>query len=112
MKIIKGGEEKHGKIQMQYCGYIYDEEREGRPFSEITECPVCHQSTDKFKVYEDETGAAPEIKKELKLDYPKEFIRQDDSCRYMKEIHEMAVTGKSISAAMGTELPCLPGTRS
>ena len=47
-------------------------------------------------------------KKELKLDYPKEFMRHDESCRYMKEIHEMAVTGKSISAAMGTEIP-MPG---
>ena len=59
------------KYRCSICGYIYDEEREGRPFSEITECPVCHQSTDKFTVYEDETGAAQEIKKELKLDYPK-----------------------------------------
>ena len=30
------------------------------------------------------------------------------TCRYMAEIHEMAVTGKSISAAMGTQMK-MPG---
>ena len=92
------------KYRCSVCGYIYDEEHEGAPFSEVKECPVCHQPADKFTVYEEDYGTEPPKKKELKLDYPKEFVRQDDSCRYMKEIHEMAVTGKSISASMGTEL--------
>ena len=96
------------KYRCSVCGYIFDEEKEERNFSELKECPVCHQPADKFYLYEEEkTTAAPE-KKELKLDYPKEFMRHDESCRYMKEIHEMAVTGKSISAAMGTEIP-VPG---
>ncbi len=96
------------KYRCSVCGYIFDEEKEERNFSELKECPVCHQPADKFYLYEEEkTTAAPE-KKELKLDYPKEFMRHDESCRYMKEIHEMAVTGKSISAAMGTEIP-MPG---
>lgn len=92
------------KYRCSVCGYIYDEEHEGAPFSEVKECPVCHQPADKFTVYEEDYGTEPPKKKELKLDYPKEFARQDDSCRYMKEIHEMAVTGKSISASMGTAL--------
>ncbi len=102
-------EEKGGNQMARYrcsvCGYIFDEEAEGKKFSELKECPVCHQPADKFYLYEEEKPAAVREKKELKLDYPKEFVRQDDSCRYMKEIHEMAVTGKSISAAMGTEIP-------
>lgn len=32
-------------------------------------------------------------------------MRHDASCRYMEEIHEMTVTGKSISGAMGTQMP-------
>ena len=40
--------------------------------------------------------------------YPAEFERRDSSCRYMDEIHEMAVSGKSISAAMATAMP-MPG---
>lgn len=92
------------KYRCSICGYIYDEEREGVPFSELQECPVCHQSADRFTVYEENAVTEMPQKKELKLDYPKEFVRRDDSCRYMKEIHEMAVTGKSISASMGTEM--------
>ena len=93
------------KYRCSVCGFIFDEEKEGRPFSDVKECPVCHQPADRFTLYEEEKIMHVQEKKELKLDYPKEFVRQDDSCRYMKEIHEMAVTGKSISAAMGTEIP-------
>ena len=93
------------KYRCSVCGYIYDEAKEGVPFSELKECPVCHQPADKFVLYEENHGEEPPEKKELKLDYPKEFIRHDESCRYMKEIHEMAVTGKSISASMGTTMP-------
>lgn len=92
------------KYRCSVCGYIYDEEQEGRPFSELKECPVCHQPAEKFSVYEVEKTEEVKTEKELKLEYPREFVRQDETCRYMKEIHEMAVTGKSISASMGTEL--------
>lgn len=92
------------KYRCSICGYIYDEEQEGAPFSDLKECPVCHQAADRFTVYREDHGTEIRREKELKLDYPKEFVRKDDSCRYMKEIHEMAVTGKSISASMGTEL--------
>ena len=93
------------RYRCSVCGYIYDEEKGGAPFSNLKECPVCHQPTDRFIVYEEDHGEEPPRREELKLEYPKEFVRQDESCRYMKEIHEMAVTGKSISASMGTELP-------
>ena len=48
------------------------------------------------------------IKKEnrpIDLSYDAAYVRHDASCRYMEEIHEMAVTGKSISGAMGTQMP-------
>ncbi len=93
------------KYRCSVCGYIYDEQQEGAPFSGLKECPVCHQSADKFTLWQEETDIKKQPARELKLDYPKEFVRCDASCRYMKEIHEMAVTGKSISAAMGTLLP-------
>lgn len=93
------------KYRCSVCGYIYDEELEGSPFSELKECPICHQPTEKFTLYKEEKSTNVTEQRELKLAYPKEFVREDANCRYMKEIHEMAVTGKSISAAMGTELP-------
>ena len=37
------------------CGYVYDEAKEGKPFSELTECPVCKQPPEKF-----EPSAIPE----------------------------------------------------
>ena len=44
----------------------------------------------------------------MELSYDKNFYRVDESCRYMEEIHQMAVTGKTISGAMGTKMP-MPG---
>ena len=93
------------RYRCSVCGHIYDEELEGKPFSELKECPVCHQTTEKFTVYKEEKTGKVQEKKEVKLEYPKEFVRQDEDSRYMQEIHEIAVTGKSISASMGTELP-------
>ena len=101
------------------CGYIFDEEKEGRKFSELSECPLCRQPADKFVPVEEEmsadagTGEANVSAEdeseagagEISLDYPKETRKTDADYRYMKEIHEMAVTGKSIIEAMGTRMP-------
>ncbi len=92
------------------CGYEYDEEKEGRPFSALTECPICKQPPEKFKALEAEKPAkacaAPEngCAAETDLSYPKETRKTDSDYRYMKEIHEMAVTGKSAIDAMGTRM--------
>jgi len=93
------------KYRCSICGYVYDEEKEGKPFSELTECPVCHQSAELFQKLEEVELNQNAPSGERKLDYPKEFARQDESCRYMKQIHEMAVSGRSVHAAMGTKLP-------
>ena len=37
--------------------------------------------------------------------YDSSLVRQDECARYMEEIHEMAVKGESLHAAMGTLLP-------
>jgi len=86
------------------CGYVYDEEKEGVPFAQIDKCPLCKQPKEKFlPVAEEKKEQAPVYEGELA--YPKEFARNDESCRYMNEIHEMAVTGKSLSGSMGTKMP-------
>lgn len=94
------------------CGYIYEEEKEGKPFSELNECPVCRQPASVFEK-EEESGRAAEADGQTEitqnpLAYDAAYIRRDESCRYMAEIHEMAVTGKPIIEAMGTKLP-MPG---
>ena len=91
------------------CGYVYDEEKEGAPFSELDVCPACKQPASVFeKSPESKPEAVSEAESGTKgknpLDYPAEFARRDESCRYMKEIHQMAVSGKSIIEAMGTQM--------
>ncbi len=90
------------------CGYVYDEDEQGKPFSELTECPLCKQSVDKFVIVEKEKKEEEPIISsnicESDLSYPKETRKIDSDYRYMKEIHEMAVTGKSAIEAMGTRM--------
>lgn len=98
------------------CGTIYDEEEEGIPVSELKQCPVCKQPVDKFvKVSAGENPGEESDKQDAKtnedipatddLSYDSRYKREDGSSRYMSEIHEMAVTGKSVLAAMGTTMP-------
>ena len=95
------------------CGYVYDEAKESVPFSEIKECPVCKQPASVFEAVEAaasgstgevRTGSTEESSQGNPLEYPAEYARRDESCRYMKEIHQMAVNGKSIIEAMGTKM--------
>lgn len=85
------------------CGYIFDEEKEGKSFSELTECPLCKQPADKFVPVESEMKKS-ETPKECDLSYPKDTEKADSEYRYYKEIHQMAVTGKSAIEAMGTRM--------
>ena len=87
------------------CGYVYDEEKEGIPFSELEKCPMCLQPA---SVFVRADTAEPEDRKEPKeeagLEYPADTRKTDGDYRYMKEIHEMAVTGRSVIEAMGTRM--------
>lgn len=97
------------------CSYIYDEAKEAVLLSELKECPLCHQGPEQFEMISEEDvtegadSAVPEdTEGEEGLAYDKAFVRKDPSCRYMAEIHEMAVTGHTIHAAMGTQM-AMPG---
>ncbi|MBR1761342.1 MAG: alpha-hydroxy-acid oxidizing protein [Schwartzia sp.] len=91
------------------CGFIFDEAKEGRKLSELDACPVCKQPLSSFeKIADAEEESAPATVFEGDLAYDARFVRQDDSARYMAEIHQMATTGKSLSGAMGTLMP-VPG---
>ena len=110
---IKIGEMGMAIFRCTVCGYIFDEEKEGKSFEQLTECPLCKQPTDKFiRVEEVQTvepdQTEPNEDSNEDLSYDSTLVRNDPSCRYMKEIHQMAVTGKSIHAAMGTQMP-MPG---
>lgn len=134
------------KYKCSVCGYIFDEEKEGKAFGDLDKCPICRQALDKFEKFaEDGTkqmqnvlGKEPDMTQQVErtstdvpdniavtgtdgvkpcgvpenraqnLAYDSRYLRHDPACRYMEEIHEMAVTGKSVSGAMGTQMP-MPG---
>ncbi len=106
------------------CGYVHEGDEPPE------ECPVCHQPASKFKEesmgesqedggngvidasgagetsgIKDASDASGEPGAEDSLAYDKTFYRLDAESRYMEEIHQMAVTGKSIGGSMGTRMP-------
>ena len=104
------------------CGAIFDEAKEGKKLSEIPCCPVCKQPVSNFEKIADPEETKPDAaaaagKAEpdgaarpsfAQLAYDEAFARVDERCRYMKEIHEMAVTGRTVGGAMGPQMP-MPG---
>lgn len=110
------------------CGAIFDEAKEGKKLSEIPCCPICRQPISNFEKIGDAEETKPDaaaglvsaagaVKAEAdgtakpasaSLAYDEAYVRVDERCRYMKEIHEMAVTGRTIGGAMGTRMP-MPG---
>lgn len=107
--------QKMGKFVCTVCGFVY--EGDAAP----DECPVCHQPASKFREEPAENAQAGDLNSDRKepegesgqkagicsadLEYDKNFYRIDKSCRYMEEIHQMAVTGKTIGGSMGTRMP-------
>lgn len=103
------------KYKCPICGFIFDEEAEGKTIDEIEFCPVCKHPASDFELIEkasDESNEPDKIESfkteqenKIDLSYPREYERHDKTIRYMDEIHQMAVTGKSIISAMGTSRP-------
>lgn len=103
------------------CGHIYDEEKEGILFNDLPDnwvCPTCTAPKSMFrKVEEKQTDNKQLSKKESdketeqeivenKLEnYLKSYQRENDDLeKWMDDVHEMAITGKSIIKPMGTKL--------
>ncbi len=97
------------------CGYVFDEEKEGRSIADLTECPLCKHSVDNLLPVEpvpevaeaqtDEAETAKGCPEVCSLEYPAETKKTDSNYRYMSAIHRMAVTGEPIIEAMGTQMP-------
>lgn len=87
-------------FKCKICGFVFDEEKEGKRIGQLDVCPVCRQPVSVLEPVEE----AP-VKEQRDLKVDPNLVRRDDTCRYMAEIHQMAETGRSISAAMGTQLP-------
>ncbi|WAW14497.1 glutamate synthase-related protein [Peptostreptococcus equinus] len=115
------------KYRCVVCGFIYDEEKEGRPFEQLERCPLCKVKRDKFELIQEDNNIeekvldiqnkesvkkdvqrlvdeAEEMKKDESLEIEPALIRKDPTERYMSEIHEMSISGQMLSAAMSTKI--------
>ena len=109
-KAVRERRRNMARFQCGVCGFVYDEEKEGMPLENLKQCPVCRQPATVFvplKEAEEEAVLTKEASASVEslnvdedgpggLEYDPKYARQDSSCRYMKEIHEMAVSGKTI----------------
>ena len=86
------------------CGHIHNEEATGIPLNELDACPICKQDISKFVEVEN-SKSSENIDINAELAYDKNYAKSDKDIRAMDAIHQMAITGESIVAAMYTELP-------
>ncbi len=100
------------KYKCSICSFIYDEEAEGKTLQEAGACPLCKQPISMFEAMEVAEVKSEEVPKEESskgeevqdLSYG-DLKRADKTERYMSEIHEIAMTGHTIHAAMSTKMP-------
>ena len=86
------------------CGHIHNEEATGIPLNELDACPICKQDISKFVEVEN-SKSSENIDINAELAYDKNYAKSDEDIRAMDAIHQMAITGESIVAAMYTEMP-------
>ena len=87
------------------CGHIHNEEATGILLKNLGKCPVCKQDISKFVEMESSETKNTVKTQDSDLSYQKEFAKSDKDIRQMDAIHEMAISGESLVAAMYTELP-------
>jgi glutamate synthase domain-containing protein 2 len=88
------------------CGKIFAEAEAASDDGGRLCCPVCGASLDKLAPAD--TDTAGRDYEAGALSYPEKDARTDPSCRFMDDIHRMAVTGETIIDAMGTRMN-MPG---
>ena len=109
------------KFKCTLCKAEFDESEAVVGADGVLRCPICNSPFEFFKEIGDEGGAgagaataaaapaaapvaaaaAAGAVAEDSLAYPASTVQVDEGCRYMAEIHQMAVSGESIIEAMG-----------
>ena len=79
------------RYKCSVCGFVYDDEKEGRKLTELEACPACRQPKDAFRELEEEAEE-----------------KAGCAYRYMETIQQMAASGRPVIEAMGTQMP-VPG---
>ncbi|MDR1874918.1 MAG: alpha-hydroxy-acid oxidizing protein [Synergistaceae bacterium] len=108
------------KYQCSVCGEVFEESAATAGDDGGLCCPICGASSALLQLMngdgrEEEMNAErkegtpdPAEFERARLAYSQDRARLDPSCRYMDDIHQMAVTGETLSGAMGTQMP-MPG---
>lgn len=87
------------------CGHIHNEEATGTRLKNLDKCPICGQPISKFVKVENSQSSENTVQEDSNLSYDKIYAKSDKDIRAMDSIHQMAITGESIVAAMYTEVP-------
>ena len=93
------------KYRCKICGYIFDEEKEGKLINEIEECPICKQAPHNLELIKEEVEDNNILNEKTNLDYPSEILKSDSNTRHMSDIQYMATHGESIIEGMNTKMP-------
>lgn len=91
------------------CGYIYDEDGEGKKWTDLPDdwvCPICGSPKSQFSpvaAQKAPDAATPPAAPPKQGDYLGEWRRASDAVEtYMADIHQIAETGESIVESMRT----------
>jgi len=91
----------------EVCDYIYDEDKEGKKWEDLPddwECPICGSDKSEFVLDEESDKEQVEKQNHVSTNEINDLIRKSDDLEtYMKDIHYMSETGKSITEAMKTK---------
>ena len=60
------------KYKCNVCGYVFDEEEQGMEFSQLKECPVCHQPASAFSLLVELKQEKKQETKDMSVRYPRE----------------------------------------
>lgn len=97
-----------GVYECGLCSHRYDEASEATRWVDLSDdwtCPVCGADKSNFKQLVEAAAAPPPPSVEADEEYLSEWSRaSDDLERHMADIHQISVSGKSVSEAMRTRL--------
>jgi glutamate synthase domain-containing protein 2/rubredoxin len=96
------------------CGFVYDEAVEDQRWDELAddwECPVCGTAKTDFDLLNEEAPVAappPSPEETVAADYPSAWARESDDLEvHMRDIHQIAASGQSITEPMRTRKPVI-----
>lgn len=86
------------KYECKVCGYIYNEQHAGRPFEELSECPICNESKANFIALDADNNPVVEEKAEEQAEPMEEKAAEPFDAQEEESVEEV-VSEKTEEAA-------------